>query len=166
MTLVETVIAIGVIAVAVPLIMAVSSASLNDKRNAEADTKSAWLARDLQDQVAALWATPRGHSYLPDTLSLPFPTIGTAAEPTVFLYDNDAKFIAVGASTDMQTGSKQDKAQYLVSLYSTSQPPSNLTTSTTKLARLFIKVEYPAKASLKKRQVNQYSVVSTIQHPL
>ena len=165
MTLMETVIAIGVIAFAVPLILAGTTASLNDRRNSEADTRSAWLAKDIEEQIAAVWATPRRYTYLPDSLPLNFPAIGSESDPVVLIYDNTAKFVSTGSKSDLQNGSKVQNAQFLVSIYSKAQTTNNLTSSTTQLSRVYLKIQYPAKAPLAKRQIGQFSLVTPKQQP-
>jgi type II secretory pathway pseudopilin PulG len=161
----ETVIAIGVIGFAVPLILAASTASMNDRRNAEADTRAAWLAQDLQHQIAAVWASPRRDTYLPQSVSLTFPEFGSKNSPVLFIYDNEAQFLGMGSSGDLQSGSKQNSAQYLVAAYAERQIPTNLSSSTSELSRIHIQVEYPAKAPKAKRQTLQFSVVRPEQQP-
>ncbi|MEO8616611.1 MAG: hypothetical protein ABI600_15820 [Luteolibacter sp.] len=165
MTLMETVIAIGVIAVAIPLILAASTASLTDRRNAEADTRAAWLSKDVENQIAALWATPRRYSYLPQSLTLRFPDIGTEKDPTLLIYDRDAKFVSEGSKSDLQSGVKAQAAQFLVTIYSKSQITNNLTSSTTELSRIYIQVQYPAKSPPANRQSSEFSLVTPKQQP-
>lgn len=167
MTLMETVIAIGVIGFAVPMILAGTTASLNDRGNAEADTRSAWIAKDLEQQINALWATPRQNSYLPTSLVLNFPVIASAADPLVFIYTNQGKFLRLSSSSSIKTGITDREAQYLVTVHSLPYTPPNLDspspTNNTQLSRVFIKVEYPAKAKLEKRQSNLFSSIKTKQ---
>jgi len=167
MTLMETVIAIGVIGFAVPMILAGTTASLNDRSNAEADTRSAWIAKDLEQQISALWATPRQNSYLPTSLLLNFPVNGTEADPLVFIYTSQGKFLKLSSSASIATGVNEKDAQYLVSLHSTAYNPANLISESisinSQLSRVFIKVEYPAKAKLAKRQSNLFSSIKTKQ---
>ncbi len=165
MTLLETVIAIGVIAVAVPLVLAATGASMADRMNAEADTKSAWLAKNVEDQVAAIWATPRRYTYLPQSLTLDYPSLGTETDPVILLYDSDMNFVAEGAAQDFAKGSQKSTARYLVAIHSTPQVPTNLSTTSPELARLFVRVEYPAKAPEKKRISSKYSVLMPEQSP-
>lgn len=165
MTLLETVIAIGVIAVAIPLVLAATGASMADRMNAEVDTKSAWLAKNVEDQVAAIWATPRRYTYLPQSLTLDYPSLGSETAPVVLLYDSDMNFVAEGTAQDYSKGTQKRDARYLVAIYSTPQVPTNMTTTSPELARLFVRVEHPAKAPDKKRQTNKYSVLMPEQPP-
>lgn len=167
MTLMETVIAIGVIGFTIPMILSGTTASLNDRRNAESDTRSAWIAQDLEQQIEALWASPRQSSDLPTSLTLDFPVNGTADSPLVFIYDSKGKFLKEGTSENIAKGVSGNDAQYLVTFYSTSHNPSNLTSasssSTFKLCRAFIKVEYPAQARQERRQASLFSTLKTKQ---
>lgn len=159
MTLMETVIAIGVVAFTVPLILGGTGASLESRRNAEADTHAAWLAKDIQKQIAATWSSPSRPTYLPTSLHFSFPEFASASNPIVLLYDHSTKFIASGSSTDLVSGAKTRKAHFLVTAYSTPQSPANLNTSSTQLARLHLQIQYPARAPLPKRQRLPFSVV-------
>jgi type II secretory pathway pseudopilin PulG len=167
MTLMETVIAIGVIGFAIPMILAGTTASLNDRSNAEADTRAAWIAKDLEQQINALWATSRQFSYLPTSLVLNFPVNGTDVSPLVFIYTNQGRFLRTGTSAELRTGVTDRDAQYLVTLYSTAHHPANLIPGTTSanspLARVFINVDYPAKARLGRRQSILFSSLKTKQ---
>jgi type II secretory pathway pseudopilin PulG len=167
MTLMETVIAIGVIGFAIPMILAGTTASLNDRSNAEADTRAAWIAKDLEQQINALWATPRQFSYLPASLVLNFPVNGTEVSPLVFIYTNQGRFLRAGTPADLRTGVTDRDAQYLVTLYSTAHQPINfipaLPTAPSPLSRVFINVDYPAKARLGRRQSVVFSSLKTKQ---
>lgn len=168
MTLMETVIAIGVIGFSVPLILAGTNASLSDRSNAEADTRSAWIAKDLEQQVNALWASPRQNSYLPASLTLDFPVNGTESAPWVFIYNKQGTFLGQGSIGNLGTGATSQDAYYLVSLHTTAYTPANLlpppTAGNSRLSRVFIKVEYPAKARLGRRQANLFSSIKTQQN--
>ncbi len=165
MTLMETVIALGMIAFTVPLILAGTRASLEDRRNAEADTRAAWLVKDVQRQIAAVWATPARETDLPASLDFSFPAFGSSSDPIVLIYDNSGGLIGTGSSADLKSGCKASGARYLVTAYSKIQTPANLFTSPPDLSRLYFQVHHPAKAPLTKRQVIQFSVVTPKQAP-
>ncbi len=61
MTLMEVVIAIGVVAFVIPLILAATGSAGNSRRNAEADTHSAWIARDVQQNMIVAWGDHPKH---------------------------------------------------------------------------------------------------------
>lgn len=165
MTLMETVIAIGVIAFAVPLVLAATAAGLGDRRNAESETRAAWLASDLTRQVSALWATPPKPSYLPDSLTTTFPVIATEASPWILLYDNEGNFIDAGQPQDLQNGTKTAKAVYLVTVHAVAHTPANLNKPPDKLSRLTIQVQQPARAPLSKRRTYPFSMILTESAP-
>ena len=71
MTLMEVVIAIGVVAFVIPLILAATGSAGNSRRNAEADTRSVWLAREVQQQVLSKWADPVRESAITNALTFP-----------------------------------------------------------------------------------------------
>lgn len=159
MTLMETVIAIGVIAFAVPLVLAATAAGLSDRRNAESETRAAWLAQDVSRQVIARWQTPPRPTYLPESLTTVFPVVATETAPWILLYDNLGKFLEVGQPQDLKTGSKTSGAVYLVAVYGVPHTPGNLQKPTQELSRLSIKVQQPARAPVAKRQTYPFTLI-------
>lgn len=159
MTLMETVIAIGVIAFAVPLVLSATAAGLSDRRNAESETRAAWLAAEVARQVAARWATPPAPSYLPASLETDFPVIASESAPWVLLYDQAGAFAEVGGPQDLENGIKTGKASFIVTVWAAAQMPANLKQPADKLSRLTIQVQQPARATLAKRRVYPFSVI-------
>lgn len=157
MTLMEVVIAIGVVAFAIPLILAATGSSNSSRRNAEADTRSAWLVREVQRQILAKWATPPRESDIAATLA--FPAFSTSAAPLVLAYDADGKFLAEGTAADLTAASKIPKAVYLIAVHGeTHTPPGS---SAGSLSLLHIRVLHPAKAAPASRSIFRYDLIST-----
>jgi type II secretory pathway pseudopilin PulG len=156
LTLMEAVIALGVIAFAVPLIVAATSQSSKTRISAEADTRSAWLAQDVQRQLIDSWN---------DRVTITFPTkpmfpdFGTASSPIVLLYDNDSAFVQTGTPQEYTNGSTNQRASYLVSVYGIGTTPHNLTTTERNLSRVIISVENSAKAMATKRNRNVFTLL-------
>lgn len=159
MTLMETVIAIGVIAFAVPLVLTATAAGLSDRRNAESETRAAWIATDVSRQVAGLWKTPPLPTYLPGSLTTEFPVVATESSPWVLLYDNQGKFIEAGQAQDLKSGSKKAGAVYLAAVHGVPHTPGNLQKPTHELSRLSIKIQQPARAPLEQRQSYPFTVI-------
>jgi type II secretory pathway pseudopilin PulG len=156
LTLMEAVVALGVIAVAVPLILGATSVSARTRTNAETDTRSAWLARTVQKELTDSWRD------LPTPMfptKPPFPTVGTVTAPEVLLFDRDSNYLGRGSSSDYTDGTRNDKAVYLVSLYATGQAPANLNTSDNSLSRVQITVAHYARAPLGKRNTFSYIIL-------
>lgn len=156
LTLIEAVIALGVIAVAVPLILSATAVSARTRMNAETDTRSAWLARTVQSELTDAWRDLPSPMFSPKPA---FPTIGSAAAPEVLLFDADGKFLSRGSSSDYTDGSRNDKAVYLVSLYAEKQNPANFTVNDDSLARVQITVAHNARAPMGKRNTHSYSIL-------
>ena len=156
MTLMEVVIAIGVVAVVIPMILAALGNATGSRRNAEADTHSAWLAKEARRQVIANWA-----GYQSDVGStLDFPTFGTEAEPQVLVYNSDGEFLSEGSSSDLSGSSSINKAAYIVTVYGETHTPPNLTGTTDSMSLLHIRVLYPAKSQPAKRNTYRYNLIT------
>lgn len=164
MTLMEAVIAIGVIAFVVPLILAATASSGNSRRSAEADTRSAWLAREIQRQVLIKWSDDEGESIIDSSLS--FPTFGSEGAPIILAFDIDGNFLEAAASIDLDRSSKIPKAVYLVSFYGEEHVPTNQPDLSTELSLLRIRIHSPATASPATRATFRYNLVTPRQGTL
>lgn len=156
LTLMETVIALGVIAVAVPLVLSATAVSTRSRIHAETDTRSAWLARTIQRELTDAWRN------LPSAMFTPapsFPNFASATAPEVLLFDAEGRFLFRGTSHDYLNGSRHPQAVYLVSVHSQRQNPANITTTENLLARVQITVAHNAKAPLAKRNPCAYTVL-------
>ena len=156
MTLMEAVIALGIIAFAVPLVLSATAVSTRTRINAETDTRSAWLARTVQRELTDSWRA------LPSAMFTPapaFPTFASATAPEVLLFDAEGRFLTRGNSNDYTNGSRNGNAVYLVSVHSQRHSPANITTTENLLARVQITVAHNAKAPLAKRVPCSYTVL-------
>lgn len=164
MTLMEVVIAIGVIAFVVPLILAATGSAGDSRRNAGADTRSVWLAREVQRQVLSKWAEPARDSVI--TGSLTFPAFSSQAAPLVLAFDAEGEFIAEGSAQDLSAPSKIQKAAYLVAVHGESFTPPGGAGATGLFSLLQIRVLNPAKASPASRATYRYNLITTRQGTL
>lgn len=159
MTLMEVVIAIGVIAFVIPLILAATGTSGNSRRNAEADTRSVWLAREVQRQVLSKWAEPARESVITDSIA--FPEFSSEASPLVLAFDAQGEFISEGNAQDLSAPSKIAKAAYLVAIHGETHTPPGAAGAAGLFSLLHIRVLSPAKASPTVRSTYRYSLVTT-----
>lgn len=157
MTLMEVVIAIGVVAFVVPLIFAATTSAGNSRRNAEADTRSAWLARHAQRQIIAAWAQPPVESDI--ETPFPFPEAAAAASPpVVLLYDREGEFVSEGGEVDEDSPSRVPNAAYVVTVTAETQDGP--------IALVSITVSHPAKSAPANRGTYRYKFLSTRQGTL
>jgi len=164
MTLMEVVIALGVIAFAVPLILAATGSASDMRGRAEADTRSAWIAREVQREIVSAWADPAPQSVFGNPLT--FPVFATATEPEILAYDAEGSFIGKGAVEDLNGPSKIPKASYIVAVHGVSHSPPDLETSPNSLSLLTIRVLHPAKAPAATRSDLRYHIISQRQGTL
>lgn len=153
----EVVVALGVIAFTVPIILSATGAATSSKSSAEADTRSAWLAKEAQRQIIASWDDGENSAISTD---LDFPDFGSKAAPNILLYDIEGEFIAEGDSSDLTASSATDGAAYIVTFYGESHTPPNLTGSSDTLSYLHVKILHPAKAVPDLRKVYSYNILS------
>lgn len=164
MTLSEVVIALGVVAFVVPLILAATGSANSSRLSAEADTRSAWLAREVQQEIIYAWSVPAPASSFGAALT--FPVFATATAPEILAYDSDGKFLAKGSAADLSAPSKIPNAIYLVAVHGEVHVPPNLAAGTNTLSFLTIRVLHPAKAAAAKRSDLRYHIISQRQGSL
>lgn len=158
MTLMEVVIAMGVVAFAVPMFLALSKSAGDSRMNAEADTRSAWLVREVQREMLQAWANPGGTSIF--GMEIDFPTFGSEAAPAVLAFDFEGNFIAPADSEDIGRRSNIPNATYLVAVHGEAHTPANSAIASDKLSLISIRVLHPAKAPPENRREYRYNLIS------
>jgi hypothetical protein len=153
-----------VVAFVIPLILAATGSANSSRLSAEADTRSAWLAREVQREIISAWSVPAPQT--PFGASLAFPVFGTASAPEILAYDSDGTFLAKGTPADLTAPSKIPKAAYLVAVHGEAHRPPNLAAGADTLSLLTIRVLHPAKASAAKRSDLRYQIISPRQGTL
>lgn len=146
MTLSETVIAIGVIAFAIPLILAATGSAHQSRRAAEADTRSAWLARDIQRKITGDWSVRTTDGSLQD--KFPFPE--TRAVEKEWSFNQQGGVTEAGSVTEV----------YRVYIKAEPFVPEMEAPTASGLVRVSISIRYPAKAVPEKRRHVDYQFLS------
>lgn len=147
MTLSEIIITIGVIAFAVPLILAATGNAYQIRQAAEVDTRSAWLARDVQRRIINGWTASASNSG--DEETFPFPT----SSPSTM----EISFSQNGTWLREST----DRAAYLALIKAEPFTSNSVQSQLTPLARITITIQYPAKASPNHRKQLSYQFLSS-----
>lgn len=155
MTLIEVVVALGVIAFAIPAIFAMIGATGTKRRDIEADTRAAWLAREVQREVFSAWARPVRSSLFDAELN--FPEFGTKENPEILLYDGEGNFLKKGNSSALQNPCHGARAVYVVTVYATKLEHESFE----KLSHVWLRVLHPAQAQAQKRSHYAYHWLST-----
>lgn len=159
LTLMEVVIAIAVIAFAIPLVLAMSKSAGDSRINAEADTRSAWLAREVQRGIIAAWANPPRPSVLGEAID--FPAFADETAPEILVYDSDGNFLTKGGNSDLNGRSTIPNATYLVAVHADAHIPSDAAVASDNLALIRIRILHPAKAQPGNRREFHYYLLST-----
>lgn len=156
LTLMETVVALAVIAIAIPLILAATAMSSRTRTAAEAETRATWLAQEVLQQLKDSWQQW-------ETPAFPappnFPSFASASEPIVLLYSNEGILLGTGTAADYAAGSHNREAVYLVTLHGIGHHAHNLTSGDATLSLVTLTVENPARAPQNKRRVSPFSLL-------
>jgi Tfp pilus assembly protein PilV len=146
-TLIEAIIAVGVLAVAVPLVFGAIAEAGKGRQSAQAETRAPWIVRACMEEIQAsrdgrpryFTATPTGQ---------PFPPSG---EVWALAFSADGKPVGKLSKSLYDQGSKDldGKAlRYIAVLSATTQPP---VANTTPMVKSRVVIEYPAAAPATKR---------------
>jgi type II secretory pathway pseudopilin PulG len=149
MTLSEVVIAIGIIAFSIPLIVAASGGAYQSRQAAETETRSAWLVRDVQRNIINKWAQTKTPSNFENTF--PFPSIDSPQVVMELRYKQDGTLLA----------DDTDQAIYLVKVMAEPYFAHVNQSKALSLAKVTIHIRYPAKASSKNRKILIYQFICT-----
>jgi hypothetical protein len=159
MTLMEVVIAIGVVAFIVPIFLVMSNTAGDARLNAEADTRSAWLAREVHREILAAWSQPARDSVFGAEMN--FPGFADETTPEILAYDSDGNFLTKGGATDFNGRSNIPNASFLVAVYGEAHTPPNAAPAGENLSLIHIRVLHPAKAPPENRREYHYQVISS-----
>jgi len=147
-TLVEAVIAVGVLAVAIPLVFASLAESGNSGLSSEAETRSTWIVPVCMDEVRA---SREGRS-----LYFPATTVGEAFPPAgeVWALGFSPEGSPVGKLSQAlyQKGAKEVDGGSIRYIALMSAITSAAGPGSTSMKQLRITIEYPASAPLEKRK--------------
>ena len=155
----ETVVALGVFALAVPLVLAAMATSLGVRRDAEIDTRAALAVRSLTADLRQAYAGggnifyPRGDATHPRA-----PVMGDYANPAqpgpvLLVFDGAGAFVRSVSREEYATGLAGSQFGFLVELHGEAHPRE------VGLARVRMQVETPAAAAAAQRQKVRFMVM-------
>lgn len=159
LTLLETVVALGVFAVAVPLVVAAMGTSLEVRRDAEVDTRAALIVRSITADLRQAHAGggnifyPRGDATHPRV-----PVMGDYANPeqpgpVLLIFDGAGGFVRSASREEYATGLAANEFGFFVELQGEEHPRE------AGLARVRLQVETPVAAAAAQRQKVRFMVM-------
>lgn len=147
-TLIEVVIAVGVMAVAVPLVFGALAESGKSGMSAEAETRSTWIVPLCVDEIRAS-REGRSEYFTATTTGQIFPPTG---EVWALAFSQEGKPISKISKAVYDTGTKElngVKISYLATISATNPPTQ---TGATPMLSARVTMEYPSAAPAAKRQ--------------
>jgi len=159
LTLMETVVALGVLAVAVPLVLAAMGTALEVRRDAEVDTRAAFIARSLTADLRAASAGggrifhPHGDAFRPRVPLAGDFTESAEAVPVLLGFDRAGGFVRRLSGAEYAAGVAGAELGFLVELTGEADPRE------ARLARVRLQVESPAPAAAAQRHKLRFMVL-------
>jgi type II secretory pathway pseudopilin PulG len=141
-TLIESILAMSVLAVAIPLVFGSFAASDQSKLTSEVETVSAWIVPAAIQELHAV-REDRSELFKLDKLEEPFPPVGKV---WVIAFNSDGKLIGRMSEDLYVHGTQTLEGQSVYYLVSIKQKMTN------DIPRLQLWVEYPAAASSASRK--------------
>jgi len=147
----EVVIALGIIGFVLPLIIAAMASTGNDRRKAEAETRSTWMMRNIQREIIAKWSDPPLETKISSEFAFP---IGPAHKSeVVMIFDREGTFLTLGSADDLSSRCNIADATFVANVTATAHTGS--------IARVSITVSQPAKAPPAKRSNITFDYLTT-----
>lgn len=151
-SLIEAVIATGVLAVAVPLVFGAFAESGKTGISAEAETRSTWIVPACMEEIQAS-REGRSQYFETTTVGTTFPSTG---DVWALAFSSEGRVIGKISQAEYAKGIKELDGQsirYLASLSATEPESSgNTTNSSAEMMLTKVSLEYPAISPLEKRQ--------------
>jgi hypothetical protein len=146
-TLVEAIIAVGVLAVAVPLVFGALAEAGKSGMASEAETRSTWMIPACMEEIRAS-REGRPQYFTPTITGQSFPPAG---EVWALAFSPDGKPVGRIAKSAYDKGTKKldgKPVRFIASLSAATQPP---VANTTPMLKTRVSIEYPASAPAAKR---------------
>jgi hypothetical protein len=146
-TLIEAVIAVGVLAVAVPLVFGAIAEAGKGGQSAQAETRAPWIVRTCMEEIQAS-RDGRPQYFTTTTTGQPFPSSG---DVWALAFSADGKPVGKLSKALYDKGSKElngKAVRYIAVISATTQPP---VANTTPMLKSRVSIEYPASVPAKKR---------------
>lgn len=146
-SLIETVIAMGVLAVAIPLVFGAIAESGKSGMSAEAETRSSWIIPACMDEIQAS-REGRPRYFTATTSGQAFPTSGTV---WALGFSGDGTPVGKIEKAVYDKGAKEISGKpirFIATMSATAQVPA----TTPPMMRVLISLEYPSTSPSTKRQ--------------
>ena len=147
-SLIEVVIAVGVMAVAVPLVFGALAESGKSGMSSEAETRSTWMVPLCMDEIRAS-REGRSEFFTPTLTGQTFPPGG---DVWVLAFSQDGKPVGKVSKALYDKGAKELNGEKIYYLTSMSSSALATQTGSPTMLRAKITMEYPAGAPAAKRQ--------------
>jgi hypothetical protein len=147
-SLVETVIAMGVLAVAIPLVFASLAESGKSSMSAEAETRSAWIVPNCMEEILAS-REGRPQFFTTTAVNEVFPPSG---DVWALAFSPEGKLVGKISKAVYDKGAKDLGGKPIRYIASLSSATASTPTGATPMLRTRISLEYPSGIPVAKRQ--------------
>ncbi len=157
----ETVLAVGLVAVTVPILFGALAAAHQLRRHAEEDTLACGLARRVHDELRLAWSGQA--SWFRDEVPA-FPSFGGELGGIGLLFDNDGAFVRRTTAAEITGGIRDAQAGYLVTVEGTPHQSPGMTCQDP-LSKVRVVVGSPARAPRSRRSCCAFTTLCRKEGP-
>lgn len=147
-SLIEAVIAVGVLSVAIPLVFGALAESGKSNLSSEAETRSTWIVPSCMEEILAS-RDGKPQFFTATTVNQTFPPTG---EIWALAFSPEGKPIGKITKAAYDKGTKELNGQTVRYIATLSAAQTTTSTGATPMLRTLISLEYPSNAPVKKRQ--------------
>ena len=147
-SLIETVIAMGILAVAIPLVFGALAESGRGGLSSEAETRSTWIVPACMEEILAS-REGRPQFFTPTVIGQAFPPAG---EVWALAFSPEGRPLGKLSKSLYDKGTKELNGQTIRYIATISSATTTTPSGQTPLLRTRISIEYPATAPVAKRQ--------------
>lgn len=147
-SLIETVIAMGVLAVAIPLVFGTLAESGKSGVSSEAETRSHWMIPICMDEIRAS-REGRSAYFIPTKVAQLFPS---EDDVWALAFSPEGKPVGKLSKATYEKGTKELNGQAIRYIASLSTAETTISSGATPMLRARISIEYPSSIPVRKRQ--------------
>lgn len=147
LTLMETVVALGIVALTVPVLVGAMATAVESRRRAEDDTRAAWMTQRVLGELRQAWSG--GKSVFGDKAPA-YPAFPGADGVILMAFDQNGEFVRLASKSEYDKGIRERGVGYLLTVEGSAHRPAGLTLKEP-LSKVRIVVEAPAQGMPAKR---------------
>ena len=157
LTLLETALALAVLAATIPVLLGAMVAATEARRHAEHDTRAAWIAHRVNEELRLAWS---GRESLFGDKVPAYPCFGGEQAEVALVFDVNGDYLRRPTDGEVESGIRDRGAGYVALVEGTAYRPAGVTMAEP-MSKVRVAVEAPAQAPRAKRLRHAFTGLQT-----